>query len=132
MIRYVCDNPSCLNSFISEDLDIYNLCELCGSELIYIGKTKKDDVKNPYLPKETIEELKIKYVQLIEKSFNEGLTKDECCTVGRACRKIKHRDRKDLLKCVSSWKSDVHYKHVLTESGLMKRVKIKKRKQNER
>lgn len=131
MIRYVCDNPYCLNTFLSEDLDRNKICEICGNRLIHFGHTKKFDLEHAEIRKETREELKIKYIMLMEKSFNEGLTQEECIKLGR-CFRIFHRERNEILKSVPLWNQYDKYKFVLTENRLMKRVKIRKRKKNER
>lgn len=121
MLRYVCENPNCLNTFLSPDLDIFKKCEFCGEHLIYVGKPKRDSDETPYPPiDETKEDLKIKYVKLRRRALKWGLTKSECLTVGRSVRKIPFKERKQLLEENGLWKEEVIYKHVKTKEGLIK------------
>lgn len=121
MLRYVCENPNCLNTFISPDLDIFKKCEFCGQHLIHVGKPQRDGDETPYPPiGETKEELKAKYVKLRRWALKWGITESECLTVGRAVRKIPFKDRKQLLEESGLWQEGIIYKHIKTKEGLFK------------
>lgn len=120
MFRYVCENPTCLSTFLSPNLDIFKKCDLCGDGLIHVGKPDKEE-NIEYPPIETIEELKDKYLKLREKAIRIGLLESECLTVGRAFRKLTFEERKRLLQENGLWKEGVIYKHVMMH-GLLKMV----------
>jgi len=122
MIRYVCRNADCLNTFLSLDLERFKKCELCGQILMHVGKPEKIYDK-PYPPSgESTQSLKIEYVRLMEKSLTVGLTEEEGRKIGRCVRNISPEERKKFLKKVHLWKEDVIYKHAMTEEGLSKMI----------
>lgn len=123
MLRYVCENPNCLNTFLSPDLDIFKKCELCGEHLIHVGKPQRDGDDKPYPPLgETKEDLKAKYVKARKHALSFGMTDDECLTVGRAVRKLSYEERKQALQENGLWQEDIIYKHVKSKEGLWKMV----------
>lgn len=121
MLRYVCKNQNCLNTFLSHDLDIFKKCESCGEHLVHVGKPDKQG-ETDYPPPETKEELKAKYIKLREKKLRIGLLKSECLTVGRAIRKLSFQERKQLLQEHGLWEEGIIYKHMMTEGDLLKIV----------
>ena len=125
MIRYVCKNPYCLNTFLSPDLDIFKRCELCDDTFIHVGNPERSN-SDSYPPVETLEELKIKYIKMRDKALREGLTEDECLTVGRAVRKIRLPMRKKLLRESGLWKEGIVYKYIMKKNGLLKMVEDKR------
>src|SRR6185437_5531057 len=125
MIRYVCKNPYCLNTFLSPVLDIFKRCELCGDTFIRVGNPETNNDESLYPPLETIKELKNKYVKLRKKSLREGLTEEESLTIGRAVRKIPLYEREKLLRINGLWKNGIIYKHIMTKNGLIKMVEDK-------
>jgi hypothetical protein len=128
MLRYLCNNPNCLNTFLSADLLKSKKCELCGSFLTHLGKPENatDSPAN-----ETIKELKVKYVKLREKAFRIGLLEHECIIVGRAIRKLSFEMRKKLLQDAGLWEEDIIYKHVMID-GLLKMIPDKRKMYYER
>lgn len=124
MLRYFCDNPNCLRTFLSPYLDIFRKCESCGNLLKHVGKPERagEDKSSPYPKDERKDDLKIKYVELRRLALKFGLTDDQCQMMGRAIRKLPFKERKRALEENGLWEEGVIYKHVQTKEGLMKMV----------
>ena len=128
MFRYVCHNEDCRCTFISKYLRESNLCPCCNFTLL--SEISEHSIEyDSYHPKETIEELKIQYVELKRRRFSTGINQEEGTTIGRAVRKLSFECRKGLLKENGLWddNEDNIYKVILDKDGLYREVLDKNR-----
>lgn len=119
MIRYVCKNPYCLFTYLSDTFDKNKKCDLCGQLFMSFGKPNLTQSK-PNIVLSRHDLLK-EYVMLQQKAISIGLTEDECIKSGRAVRLLSYEERKNALEKAGLWDESIIYKYVFVD-GLMKMV----------
>lgn len=121
MIRYVCNNPVCLNSFLSDLYEPSKKCH-CGNILLHFGNIPEKEIPKKLTSQQIID----LYPILWKKSLEIGITEEEGIILGKCVKLTTWEFRKKQLKKKGIHISDNDiFKFTKTKDGLLKRVKDK-------